>query len=51
MISENEDFNGTWSFKPNFFFGNGFKQHFVDEGNKNSKIILCLHGDTFIDIL
>ena len=35
MITENENFNDTWPFKPKFFNGNGFKQHYVDEGNKN----------------
>ena len=45
MITENENFNDTWPFKPKFFNGNGFKQHYVDEGNKNGKLILCLHGE------
>ena len=45
MIIASEDFNGTWPFKPNFFSGNGFKQHFVDEGKKNKKVIICLHGE------
>ena len=45
MIDANENFNGTWPFKPNFFTGNGFKQHFIDEGKNNEKIIFFLHGE------
>ncbi len=44
MIDEFQTFNGTWPFKPNFFYGNGFKQHYVDEGDYNNKTIICLHG-------
>ena len=44
MIEAKENFNNTWPFNPNFFSGNGFKQHYVDEGKENDKIILCLHG-------
>ena len=55
MIEAKENFNNTWPFNPNFFFGNGFKQHYVDEGKENNKVILCLHGeptgDIYIDIL
>ena len=32
MIPANETFGGTFPFKPNFFNGNGFKMHYVDEG-------------------
>ncbi len=45
MIDQLQDFNGTWSFKANFYHGNGFKQHYVDEGSENKKTILCLHGE------
>ena len=44
MIDEFQTFNGKWPFKPNFFYGNGFKQHYVDEGDHNNKTIICLHG-------
>ena len=37
MIEAKEDFNNTWPFKANFFSGNGFKQHYVDEGKENKK--------------
>ena len=42
MISPNETFNGTFPFKPNFFDGNGFNMHYVDEGE--GEPIICLHG-------
>ena len=45
MIEAKENFNNTWPFNPNFFSGNGFKQHYVDEGKENNKVILCLHGE------
>lgn len=46
MIPANETFNGTFPFTPNFFTGNGFKMHYVDEGSpsKSGETILCLHG-------
>ena len=39
MIEAKENFNNTWPFNPNFFSGNGFKQHYVDEGKENNKVI------------
>ena len=42
MIAPNETFNGTYPFKPNFFDGQGFKMHYVDEGE--GEPIICLHG-------
>jgi len=42
MIPANETFGGTFPFKPNFFEGNGFKMHYVDEGEGD--VIICLHG-------
>ena len=43
MIFAQETFNDTWPFKPNFFSGNGFKMHYVDEGKGTP--IICLHGE------
>ena len=45
MINEKENFQNTWPYKPNYFLGNGFKQHYVDEGENNKKTIICLHGE------
>jgi cis-3-alkyl-4-acyloxetan-2-one decarboxylase len=45
MIKASETFNGTWPFKPNFYNGNGFRQHFVDEGPKDTDPIVMLHGE------
>ena len=46
-IPANETFDGTWPFNPNFYEGNGFKQHYVDEGkeNENNGTIVLLHGE------
>ena len=45
MIDAKETFNGSWPFKPNFFKGNGFSQHFVDEGPRDAPPIILLHGE------
>ena len=45
MISADETFKGTWPFAPKYFNGNGFQQHYVDEGSKTSETIICLHGE------
>ena len=45
MIDAKETFNGLWPFKPNFFKGNGFSQHFVDEGPRDASPIIMLHGE------
>lgn len=43
MISAQETFGGTWPFAPHFFEGNGFRMHYVDEGDGDP--IVCLHGE------
>jgi len=43
MIDANETFDGTWPFEPRFFDGNGFRQHYVEEGSGDA--IVCLHGE------
>ena len=45
MINEKENFQNTWPYRPYYFEGNGFKQHYVDEGENNKKTIICLHGE------
>jgi haloalkane dehalogenase len=42
MVPAEETFNDTFPFKPNFFDGQGFKMHYVDEGD--GEVIICLHG-------
>ena len=44
MIEASETFEDTWPFTPCFFNGNGFLQHYVDEGPKNANPIIMLHG-------
>lgn len=43
MIPADETFDGTWPYTPHFFDGNGFRQHYVDEGE--GEPIICLHGE------
>jgi pimeloyl-ACP methyl ester carboxylesterase len=43
MISALETFGGTWPFSPRYFDGNGFRMHYIDEGNGDP--IVCLHGE------
>ena len=45
MIKASETFEGTWPFLPNFFDGNGFKMHYVDEGPRQANPIILLHGE------
>ena len=45
MINANETFEGTWPFAPKYFYGNGFQQHYIDEGSKTAETIICLHGE------
>ena len=45
MIKASETFDGTWPFTPNFFDGNGFLQHYIDEGPQQAKPIILLHGE------
>ena len=45
MIKALETFEGTWPFTPNFFDGNGFLQHYIDEGPRQAKPIILLHGE------
>ena len=45
MINANETFEGTWPYLPKYFYGNGFQQHYVDEGPKSAETIICLHGE------
>ena len=45
MINASETFEGTWPFLPNFFDGNGFLMHYVDEGPRQANPIILLHGE------
>jgi len=45
MIKASETFDGTWPFPPNFFDGNGFLMHYVDEGPRQANPIILLHGE------
>ena len=45
MIDAAETFNGTWPFEPKFCHINGFSQHYVDEGEKDKDVLICLHGE------
>ena len=43
MIPANETFVGTFPFAPHFNEANGFKMHYVDEGE--GEVVMCLHGE------
>ena len=40
MIDPQETFDGTWPFAPNFYDGNGFRKHYVDEGEGNPRLLV-----------
>jgi pimeloyl-ACP methyl ester carboxylesterase len=44
MIAAHETFDGTWPHAPNFFDGNGFRMHYVDENPRGAETFLCVHG-------
>ena len=44
MIVADETFDGTWPYAPQFFSGNGFQQHYVDEGASRHRRDLCLRA-------
>jgi haloalkane dehalogenase len=46
MIPAAESFDGTFPFAPHFFAGNGFRQHYIDEGPRDTgETFVCLHGE------
>jgi haloalkane dehalogenase len=46
MIVADETFDGTWPYAPQFFSGNGFQQHYVDEGPRDTgETFVCVHGE------
>ena len=46
MIPKEETFDGTWPFAANYFDGQGFLQHFVDEGARDgAETFVLLHGE------
>ena len=45
MIEAHETFDDTWPFAPNFFHGNGFAMHYVDENPEGTETFLCVHGE------
>jgi len=46
VIHANEDFDGTWPFAAHYFEGRGFRQHYVDEGLRDTgETFLLLHGE------
>lgn len=38
-------FGGTWPYTPNYFESDAGKIHYIDEGNPDSEIFVCLHGN------
>ncbi|MFP6746002.1 MAG: alpha/beta fold hydrolase [Alphaproteobacteria bacterium] len=45
MIEANETFDGTWPYAPNYFHGNGFAMHYLDENPGGGETYLCVHGE------
>jgi haloalkane dehalogenase len=40
-----DTFDGTFPFAPNFTEAAGFPMHYVDEGQRDGEVVLCLHGE------
>lgn len=45
MIQPQESFHGTFPYVPHFTDAAGFRMHYVDEGQRDGEVILCLHGE------
>ncbi len=46
LIPADETFDGTWPFAPRYFEGNGFRQHYVDEGPRDTgETFVLVHGE------
>ena len=46
VIEETETFGGSWPYKAQYFAEHGFRQHYVDEGSRDSsETFVCLHGE------
>ncbi len=46
MIPAHDSFDGTWPFEARYFEGNGFRQHYVDEGPRDTgETFVLLHGE------
>ena len=46
MIEKDETFGESWPYEAQYFDGNGFRHHYVDEGVKDSAdTFVCLHGE------
>ena len=46
MIAADEDFDGTWPYEARYFEGNGFRQHYIDEGRRDTgETFVLLHGE------
>jgi pimeloyl-ACP methyl ester carboxylesterase len=46
MIPADETFDGTWPYEAHYFEGNGFRQHYIDEGPRDTgETFLLLHGE------
>jgi haloalkane dehalogenase len=45
VIPADETFDGTWPYAPRFFDGNGFRQHYVDQGPPGGETFVCVHGE------
>lgn len=45
MIPAEENFEGTWPYQPQFFEGNGFRQHYIDVAGDGEETFVCLHGE------
>jgi haloalkane dehalogenase len=46
LIAADETFDGTWPYEARYFEGNGFRQHYIDEGPRDTgETFVLLHGE------
>lgn len=45
MDSRDWSFGGTWPYEPRWFFADGIRIHYVDEGPRDAEPVVMLHGN------
>lgn len=45
MSISDATFGGTFPFSPHYTEAPGFRMHYIDEGPRDSGVVLCLHGE------
>jgi len=50
MATEDWTFGGTWPYEPRWFEHEDGKMHYVDEGPRNGKLVVMVHGNPTLGV-